>query len=239
FQLNPENYVDTAGIVLGDGTPMILSWNKNCPVSDPDTVEKGQTTACISGIYDLNGSKGPNKFGKDVIAFGSANLGWISFAGLKVSRVFNPSPLKLSDYCESDGATVNKYGQSLGIKNCMYSESAGDMGEKDYWAGAVKHCMGMNASLPSTDELIAIAKSLYDVKSGDSFNSVSQSRLNQNASNLTLLSNSSRFQLWSSKEVSSVSASLRDFDIDSTDIYYGKNARNDHYVEAICVFSQK
>ena len=39
ISLNEDNYVDTAGIVLGDGTPLIFSWNKNCPVSDPDAVK--------------------------------------------------------------------------------------------------------------------------------------------------------------------------------------------------------
>ncbi|MBP3821254.1 hypothetical protein J6G99_06385, partial [bacterium] len=28
ISLNEDNYVDTAGIVLGDGTPLIFSWNK-------------------------------------------------------------------------------------------------------------------------------------------------------------------------------------------------------------------
>ncbi|MBP3821714.1 type II secretion system protein, partial [bacterium] len=85
LQLDPANYVDTAGIVLGDGTPLIFSWNKNCPVSDPDAVKyngekenaRSETTSCISGFYDLNGSKGPNRYGKDIIGFNGVNLGWL------------------------------------------------------------------------------------------------------------------------------------------------------------------
>ena len=58
-------------MVLADGTPMLLTWNANCPVSDPDKVEyssadwknfssNSDTTACIKGIIDINGPKGPN-----------------------------------------------------------------------------------------------------------------------------------------------------------------------------------
>ncbi|MBP3821621.1 hypothetical protein J6G99_08275 [bacterium] len=64
---------------------MILTYmNKNnCLISDPDAVEyKGQkkearstNTRCIAGFYDLNGAKGPNKFGKDIVPFGVIGLG--------------------------------------------------------------------------------------------------------------------------------------------------------------------
>ena len=113
LHVNTDDYVDTAGIVLGDGTPMILSWNKNCPVSDPDAVEyngvkedaRSKTTSCIKGIVDLNGTKGPNKFGKDVIGFNGANLEWISFAGLKITKPEVPTPLYRDDYCGNNNGT--------------------------------------------------------------------------------------------------------------------------------------
>ena len=75
--IDTDSYLDVAGFVLADGTPMILAFKKDCPVSDPDSVEydvvekkaKSEKTNCIAGFYDLNGSKGPNKFGKDIIGF--------------------------------------------------------------------------------------------------------------------------------------------------------------------------
>ena len=165
LQLDSANYVDTAGIVLGDGTPMIFSWNKNCPVSDPDTVEKGQTTACISGIYDLNGSKGPNKFGKDVMAFGSANLGWINFAGLKVGIPFVASGLYVSDYCTKENGqwVPNKEASDAGVNCCEYCRNTG-IG-KDRWAGAMIECKKAGGHLASLSDLAQIAAYITDSSS--------------------------------------------------------------------------
>ncbi|MBP3820689.1 hypothetical protein J6G99_03490 [bacterium] len=161
--VNNNDYTDVAGIVLADGTPMILSWNKNCPVSDPDTVEKGQTTACISGIYDLNGAKGPNKFGKDVIGLNSSHIGWLNFAGLKITPPFTPIPITVDEYCtkQADKTWVlNENGEKYGIQYCALRYSTPI--EKDYLAGAKKTCYELGGHLASIEDLNAIGNYIYN-----------------------------------------------------------------------------
>ena len=171
ISLNEDNYVDTAGIVLGDGTPLIFSWNKNCPVSDPDAVKyngekenaRSETTNCISGFYDLNGSKGPNKFGKDIIGFNGVNLGWLAFAGLKITKPEKPDGLYLSDYCTQENGTwkLNKEASDAGIENCCTNCTSDNWG-KDRWAGAMIECKKAGGHLATLTDLAKIATYLYD-----------------------------------------------------------------------------
>ena len=63
---------NNAGIILADGTTMILTWNKKCPISDPDSRNE-HVTACLSGIFDLNGRQGPNSFGDDILPLKTYN----------------------------------------------------------------------------------------------------------------------------------------------------------------------
>ena len=64
-----DNSSANVGIVLADGTPMILSYNTRCPLSSLND----DSTACISAIFDANGAKGPNKIGIDKIKFNTIN----------------------------------------------------------------------------------------------------------------------------------------------------------------------
>ncbi|MBP3820957.1 hypothetical protein J6G99_04860, partial [bacterium] len=232
FQLNPENYVDTAGIVLGDGTPMILSWNKNCPVSDPDTVEKGQTTACISGIYDLNGSKGPNKFGKDIIGFNGANL-WIDFAGLMIGTSFTPTPIKPVDYCTQNGdtwAVKSEYKTKYGIKNCCTDSDCISKG--DYWASAMVECKDMGGHLATLTDLAKIATYLYDAPQ-IGYTARYDGTLNTSKLGTTFAGLGSSWSLWSSSEVSAGTAYFRAFNSSSTN--RGVENRRRYSLRALCV----
>ncbi len=125
------NYGEVMGVVFGDGTPMLLSWNKDCLAIDPDTPNQN-TSSCISGWYDINGSRKPNRWGKDIIGF---NYGF--------GKVFVPNPIT-KQKCE-------ELKTSLGIKSC-YDNS-------DYWAGAVKQCGGID-NMPTYNDLDYIAKLL-------------------------------------------------------------------------------
>ena len=173
-------YKDVAGIVLADGTPMLLTWNVNCPVSDPDKVEystvsnkktgesKSNTTACIKGIYDLNGNKGPNIFGKDVKGFGVVGLGSTAkiteIAGVKwLGELFTSDGVYLDEYCtENNGTwTPNSAAAAAGITQCCTSCTDENMG-KDRWAGAMLDCKAAGGRLPDYEQLLTLAKYLYN-----------------------------------------------------------------------------
>ena len=77
----------TSGIISSDGVPMILVYSPRCQM---DEVKTGLTTSsCISGIYDINGGKGPNRIGVDVRTinslYGSVDLGY-SYANIPASQ---------------------------------------------------------------------------------------------------------------------------------------------------------
>ncbi|MBP3821368.1 prepilin-type N-terminal cleavage/methylation domain-containing protein [bacterium] len=169
-----KEYLDAAGFVLGDGTPMILTYQKDCPVSDPDEVKYSGSkknaisnhTSCIAGFYDLNGVKGPNKFGKDIVPFngvsGLKNT-WISFAGFKVTTPKVPNPIKTADYCEQNGnnwTLKSDYRTNYNINSCCTNSGCKTTG--DYWAGAMIECKDIGGHLPTESQLTTIASYLYD-----------------------------------------------------------------------------
>ena len=140
------------GIVLGDGTPMILNYNLKCPVGDPDDTN-ANVTSCITGIYDINGSRGPNQKTKDIISY---NASW--------GKPFIPTPISY-DECMS-------IKDSLGIKNCCPVDGSSDYdhcSNKDYWAGAVKQCGGVE-NMPTMEMLAALASQMYRKDNGTEAN---------------------------------------------------------------------
>ena len=138
---------DTVGIVTGDGVPMLLVYSPKCQALDEVktytwSVEDGKpvtnaTTNCISAIFDINGSKGPNRVGQDIRTlnslFGSIDLGAVS-----VSKSECEAMIKNSKY---------------GVKECGV--------DTDYWAGGVKKCADMGLHLPDIMTLANIANSHY------------------------------------------------------------------------------
>ncbi len=226
----PDNWADTVGIVTADGTPMILSYDKNCNF-DPNNAGlqynqssgKSNSLACLSGVYDWNGGAKPNKLGDDVITLGMAS-GLGSSCAFEVNGTcytvpFTPTPMTKAE-CE---ATVAE--GKLGIKGC-YSD-------RDYWAGAVKQCGGVS-KMPTMAQLGELASQLY----------VGNPRVGakQSVYNLTFNSNSSiakslgltpEFYLWSGEEADNFSAYDRDFDLSYTE-WFGSNRDNSSDV-AVCV----
>ena len=138
---------DTVGIVTGDGVPMLLVYSPKCQALDEAqnytwSVEDGKpvtnaTTNCISAIFDINGSKGPNRVGQDIRTlnslFGSVDLGAVSVSKSECEAMVNSG----------------KYG----IKGCSY--------DTDYWAGGVKACADIGLHLPDMMTLANIANSRY------------------------------------------------------------------------------
>ncbi len=142
--------MDTVGIVTGDGTPIILTYGKECQALDEvkqyqwSTVdgkpETNATAGCVSMVFDINGKKGPNKLGTDVRTMNSL-LGMVDLG---------------TSYTALTQADCDKYQNELGIKNCL---SLND----DYWGGAVKACHDLGLHLPSMATLAQIATMQYGV----------------------------------------------------------------------------
>ena len=152
----PDNWADTVGIVTADGTPMILSYDKNCNF-DPNNAGlqynqssgKSNSLACLSGVFDWNGGARPNKLGDDVITLGMASGLGSSCAfevnGTCYTAPFTPKPLTKAE-CEAQKST-------LGINGCYSNDN-------DYWAGAVKQCGGVS-KMPTMAQLGELASQLY------------------------------------------------------------------------------
>lgn len=163
FLMPSNQYSDysspNVGIVTADGIPMILSFNTKCdpldegkqyPWSTSDNKPVSNATAgCIAGMMDINGSKGPNKIGEDIILFNATGFGSdcaINLNGKCYSAPFIPQPMTKSD-CQAAVADG-----SLGIQGCHF--------ESDVWAGVVRQCGGVD-KLPSLDDLAKIATAIY------------------------------------------------------------------------------
>ena len=135
----------TVGIITGDGVPMLLVYSPVCSGFDEAktytwSVEDGKpvtnaTTNCISAIFDINGTKGPNKIGQDVrtlnSVFGAVDLGPVSIS---------------QSECRSIQSKYN-------IKECGANP--------DFWAGGVKKCADIGLHLPSFQTLAVIATARY------------------------------------------------------------------------------
>ena len=189
FGLNDAGYKDVAGMVLADGTPMLLTWKTDCEVSDPDSSTRGgskfgdnagiSTTSCIKGIYDINGTRGPNLMLKDVLGYGGVVTlkgGGIKIAGMKISKALTAGswqPMLKSEICDDTAQEKNitytfkdrdletsrteilantPQALSLGIKYCYYTS--------DYWAGAARECGGVKY-LPTMQQIADLANELY------------------------------------------------------------------------------
>ena len=204
----PDNWADTVGIVTADGTPMILSYDKECNF-DPNnkglqynqSSGKSNSLVCLSGVFDWNGGARPNKLGDDVITLGMAS-GLGSSCAFEVGSTcytapFTPTPMTKAE-CEQAVAEGK-----LGIKGCDF--------EQDYWAGAVKQCGGVS-KMPTAAQLAELASQLYvgnpsigatEYKEGIQFDS--------NSSTAKSLGLTLSFFLWSGEESSSRDAYGRGF----------------------------
>ena len=202
----PDNWADTVGIVTADGTPMILSYDKNCNF-DPNNAGlqynqssgKSNSLACLSGVYDWNGGAKPNKLGDDVITLGMAS-GLGSSCAFEVGSTcytapFKPTPLTFAE-CEAQK-------DELGIKGCAY--------EQDYWAGAVKQCGGVS-KMPTMAQLAELASQMYV---GNPSIGAKEDKLDiqydPNSPVSKALGLTPSFYLWSGEEYSSYGAYNRGF----------------------------
>ena len=227
----PDNWADTVGIVTADGTPMILSYDKECNFDVNNTglqfdksSGKSNSLKCLSGVFDWNGGARPNKLGDDVITLGMAsglgNSCAFEVNGTCYTAPFKPTPMTKAE-CEAAVAEGK-----LGIKACNYV--------LDYWAGAVKQCGGVS-KMPTSAQLAELASQLYvgnptitGYKNGIQYDPNSPV---SKALGLTPL-----FYLWSGEEYSYFYSYGRYFDTtDSSRGFYGRGGSVGRNGQAVCI----
>ena len=146
--------------------------------------------------------------------------GYFEANGKKWSCAFYPTPINKQE-CEAQKS-------ELGIKWCKY--------DKDYWAGAVKQCGGVQ-NLPTMADLAKIVSLIYVGNPNvGAYNNISN--LTYKAGTATSLGLSEpAFFLWS-EECSQESALNRRFGTSSTmyydGSYYGDRKYSGNYIQAIC-----
>ncbi len=227
----PDNWADTVGIVTADGTPMILSYNKNCnfdPSKDGlqynQSSGKSNSLACLSGVFDWNGGARPNKLGDDVLMLGSAS-GLGSSCAFEVGSTCYTAPFTPTPMTKAECKAAVAEGK-LGIKACYH--------EQDYWAGAVKQCGGVS-KMPTMAQLGELASQMYvgnpTIGAGGQIYNI---KYDPNSPVSKALGLTPRFFLWSSNEESSIYARYRRFDTTASRWNYDGN-RYDSYLQAVCL----
>ena len=226
----PDNWADTVGIVTADGTPMILSYDKECNFDVNNTglnfdksSGKSNSLACLSGVFDWNGGAKPNKLGDDVITLGMASgLGnncAVEIGGLCFTAPFKPTPITKAE-CEAQKST-------LGINGCYY--------DNDYWAGAVKACKVQGKNLPTGAQLAELVSQLYvgNPSIGAKENKYGI-KYDPNSPVSKALGLTPQFYLWSGEEADSIRTYFRNFRATGS-YWYLDGIRGDSSLQAVCV----
>ncbi|MBR1425212.1 hypothetical protein IJ579_06585, partial [bacterium] len=245
-KLNLEGgFEDVAAFVLADGTPVLISYDKTCEV---DTEELDKTiSSCVAGLYDINGSRKPNKFlnktetvnGKTISY--SADLKTFNGAGIDSSTCLG----KVGSLCITKSVAFPKdVWQDYFDEMPKCRHSSGQQ-YNNYFLIAQKYCEG-KGKLPSASDLAKIATALYGETIGDeetiyrdsTVRAISISSENKNAvySALGIEANptNSGFGLWSDRETPDHDgAYLRAFYNDYT-IYIG-NVCGAEFMRAVCL----
>ena len=230
----PDNWADTVGIVTADGTPMILSYDKECNFDVNNTglqfdksSGKSNSLKCLSGVFDWNGGARPNKLGDDVITLGMAS-GLGSSCAFEVGSTcytapFTPTPLTFAE-CEAQKS-------ALGIKQCC---PTGECNNSDRWAGAVKACKDQGKKLPTGAQLAELAIQLYV---GNPTIGATQNKqglqFDSDSSTAKSLGLTPYFYLWSGEEISSNYAYGRGFN--TTSSYWDSFHRYVSDYQAVCL----
>ena len=225
----PDNWADTVGIVTADGTPMILSYDKNCNF-DPNNAGlqynqssgKSNSLVCLSGVFDWNGGAKPNKLGDDVITLGMASgLGnncAFEVNGTCYTAPFTPTPMTAQE--------CNEQKDKLGIRYCRTDD-------RDYWGGAVKQCGGVS-KMPTAAQLAELASQMYVGNPSIGARKYKDNiQFDSNSSTAKALGLTPYFYLWSGEERSSDNAYNRSFG--TTDSNWINGYRGDGSNQAVCL----
>ena len=235
FQMKNSDTADysspNVGIITGDGTPMILSYNTKCEALDPvknygwstedNKPVSNATASCVAAVFEVNGTGKPNKQNDDVALFNANGLGSSCAIELDSGRCFSapfiPTPVTRAE-CEqmkADGM----------VDYCYY--------DNDYWAGAVKQCKG-KGNMPTASDLAKIASAIYEGNPSIG--------ARQDISGLTYKPGTATshglpepgFNLWSGEENGSYHASSRGFS-PTYSVWDGYYSRSYSSIQAVCL----
>ena len=204
---------EVIGAQFANGIDALIAYDPNC-TQDPYN-NQIQASNCMAILYDVSAKKNPNSYGKDLRANGKVlSLGGIEcafeVAGTCYTNPALPTPMTLAE-CEQ---AVQE--GTLGIKECHY--------DNDYWAGAVKHCGGVQ-NMPTPAQLAEIATDLYGDHGFSSANDETTTGLTMDktkpyVSILNAVYGNSEFAIWSGQESDGYAAYVRGFYSDYTYTYY-------------------
>ena len=175
LHLTANGFEDTAGLIMGDGTTVILSYNKNC-ISDSGRNYQN-ISECVAGIYDINGPQRPNKFGvvvdskgkvsssADIKSFNGASLSdcILSLGSVCITSVHKPTTVYSTHNCEQLKAN-NMYGITI----CPPDYS--NVNSRDSWLNTMVYCGENGGHLANLQEMDNILILLYGVQSAGDHN---------------------------------------------------------------------
>ena len=145
----------TEGIVLADGTPILLTYNvaKCQPMSEWEQTSHSEngtsnTLNCLSIVFDTNQNKPPNKISKDIRALNNALDKYkIGNDNMYIDTPRLPSRSYTYDECKNIGLT-----QCCTVDYCNNT---------DYWLGGFMDCYENDGRLINDSDFAKIAKVLY------------------------------------------------------------------------------
>ena len=201
----PAPYTDTAAFVLGDGTPVIVAYNTKC-IDDPDKAYTSLTDGCLAGVFDINGSRKPNKYLAKVDEDNTSYVGDL--------RPFNGASIgsscagTIGDVCIASTAKMANASLVAEIQavDKSYTMPKTQNNYNDYWQLANDYCEKIGGgSLPDSTALAKIANALYgvdNISTANSYNYVDSLSWDANKDTvfaaLGITDNPSWFTLWSS-----------------------------------------
>ena len=236
FQMKNSDTADysspNVGIITGDGTPMILSYNTKCEALDPvknygwstedNKPVSNATASCVAAVFEVNGTGKPNKQNDDVALFNANGLGSSCAIELDSGRCFSapfiPKPVTKAE-CEqmkADGMV-------------MYCAT---FLNNDYWAGAVKQCKG-KSNMPTKSDLAKIASAIYEGNPTIGADSSGRNLTYKSGTATSLGLPEPPFYLWAGVEPQTSIAMFRSFDL--TGSYIGDHSRSMSIYHAVCL----
>ena len=187
FQVEGDNYGDVMGVIFGNGVPMLMTYNTECPMFDPDSTYevdkltgKGPISQCIVGVYDINGASGPNKYGVDVIPFNANGYGgrtcWFKtssnacFTGMYVPSIEQAKSagsacsniVNSKEYVDESGLFGSR-GKTIKLNTDLNlgDTSRFECMDKDFWLASLINCSAQGMRLPKDTEIIEFMKDIF------------------------------------------------------------------------------
>ncbi len=148
FSLSSEEWFPPASFIDGKGTSFAMLLKKDC-IKDSSEAMRSLPTDCVQYMYDINGSRTPNKMGADIQVSEGMSFG----IKLADGRLQDP----IGEYTtywipDSIPAAINTCDRSPDLKWDTRGSSNGSCAT-NYWAAAKKACAMAGYELPDIDTL--------------------------------------------------------------------------------------